>query len=120
MKIDVDVFETTVLIQAAWPDGTILRSMMMQRAINEWFYLLRPKDATAVFEWFKKHAEIKTVNHRIFMLRYDPDNQYSVEATDEKGVRTIQQAFKMNTNYYVRDNSYISPEFITNATKIEP
>jgi hypothetical protein len=54
---------------------------------------------------------------RIFMARYNPDNQYRVTVSDGVNTETV-EAFKLDGRYWIKSNRVCAEEYIKNVEKI--
>ena len=117
-KIEIDYFEFSVLVEACWHSGTILRHSIMQKAINGWFHCLSADEQKSAYNFFKrtKGDESTEEIQKMFLARYDPDNQYIVD-TDCKGITVRENAFLFNGKYHTTDAYTINEKFIVNKTK---
>jgi hypothetical protein len=75
-----------------------------------------------LFDWLNRDDRyqkslIAEGETKIFNARFDPDNQYMVHTT-MNGMDNSIHTFKWNELYYVKRNTWISPEFITKVEKL--
>jgi hypothetical protein len=75
-----------------------------------------------LFEWLNRNDNYKQSLEKeeetqIFHARFDPDNQYMVHTTREEK-DDVHRTFKYKDLYYVRSNSWVTPELITKVEKI--
>lgn len=108
--VSIDFFELTVLIEASWDGGTILRHSIMEKAINKWFHAMTPDDQKRIHEIFNRIKIAETPLQKQFLARFDPDNQYAIIVTDFKNRRNARVAYLYDGLYYVDTRSYLSPE----------
>lgn len=115
-NIVLDVHDFTVLIEASWHCGTILRYSIMERAINEWYAALSPPELARVYEFFNRTQKPKEEIQHKFLARYNPNNQFFVTTLYE-GKKETHHAYKFNDEYFVSSTKRISKEYIT---EVEP
>jgi hypothetical protein len=118
----IDFFELAFLAEACIPPNPIARTMFWQRLTNVYWEQMSDEERDRLFEWLNRNDNYKQSLEKeeetqIFHARFDPDNQYMVYTTmDEKD--DVNRAFKYKDLYYVRSNSWITPEFITKVEKL--
>jgi len=117
MKLTIDYFELTVLIEASWHAGTILRYSIIEKAIDYWYNRLEDNDRARLYDFFKRDFEVKEEIQEIFMARYNPDNQYEV-TTDFEGKINKYHCFKWCDEYHTDKKTSIKEKYITEITKI--
>jgi|GEM_PF-3604953 hypothetical protein len=116
ITLTLDVHAYSVLIEAAWGAGTGLRMEIMQRAVNEWFHRLHPKDVATLFHFFStkmKRYPVAEEEQAHFLGRYDPDNQYLVAAGD-----VTHHCYRVNDRFYVALNAWVDQDQITKVVKL--
>jgi len=124
--IQIDFFELSILIEACWSGGTILRASVMQKAVDEWYHKLTPNERERLYSYTirvlrDKGAvmEMDKEIQEIFLARYNPANQYEVYYVDN-GEKKSRQAFKWNNKYYINRTTHIIPEVITQVVANTP
>jgi hypothetical protein len=118
----IDFFELAFLAEACIPPNPIARTMFWQRLTNVYWEQMSDEERDRLFEWLNRNDNYKRSLEKeeetqIFHARFDPDNQYMVYTTMD-GKDDVNRAFKYKDIYYVRSNSWITPEFITKVEKI--
>jgi hypothetical protein len=118
----IDFFELAFLAEACIPPNPIARTMFWQRLTNVYWEQMSEEEREHLFEWLNRNDKYKQSLEKeeetqIFHARFDPDNQYMVYTTMD-GKDDVNRAFKYKDLYYVRSNSWITPEFITKVEKI--
>jgi hypothetical protein len=118
----IDFFELAFLAEACIPPNPIARTMFWQRLTNVYWEQMTEEEREHLFEWLNRNDNYKQSLEReeetqIFHARFDPDNQYMVYTTMD-GKDDVNRTFKYKDLYFVRSNSWITPEFITKVEKI--
>ena len=118
----IDFFELAFLAEACIPPNPIARTMFWQRLTNVYWEQMSEEEREHLFEWLNRNDNYKRSLEKeeetqIFHARFDPDNQYMVYTT-MNGKDDVNRVFKYKDLYYVRSNSWITPEFITKVEKI--
>lgn len=126
--IQIDFHELSILIEACWHGGTILRASVMQKAVDNWYNLLTPTERNGLYSYaervLKDRGAIMEMDkeiQEIFLARYNPNNQYTViAATDGLSLKQDQviQAFKWNEKYYINRTTHILPSAIKTVNQI--
>ena len=124
MKVDLDIHEMFYLLESCLR-GSHLRSSTILRYVDDWYNLLSPSQRHKLYEWtlilvyygeFKIRSEACGAD-RIFMARYNPDNQYRVTVSDGVNTETV-EAFKLDGRYWIKSNRVCAEEYIKNVEKI--
>jgi hypothetical protein len=118
----IDFFELAFLAEACIPPNPIARTMFWQRLTNVYWEQMTEEERDKLFEWLNRNDNYKRSLEKeeetqIFHARFDPDNQYIVYTTMD-GKDDVNRTFKYKDLYFVRSNSWITPEFITKVEKI--
>ena len=118
----IDFFELAFLAEACIPPNPIARTMFWQHLTDEYWEQMSDEERDRLFEWLNKNDRYKRSleneeETQIFHARFDPDNQYMVYTTMD-GKDDVNRAFKYKDLYYIKRNSWITPEFITKVEKI--
>ena len=118
----IDFFELAFLAEACIPPNPIARTMFWQHLTDEYWEQMTDDERDRLFEWLNKNDNYKRSLEKeeetqIFHARFDPDNQYIVYTTMD-GKDDVNRAFKYKDLYFVRRNSWITPEFITKVEKL--
>ena len=118
----IDFFELAFLAEACIPPNPIARTMFWQRLTNVYWEQMSDEERDRLFEWLNRNDNYKRSLEKeeetqIFHARFDPDNQYMIYTTMD-GKDDVNRAFKYKDLYYVKRNSWITPEFITKVEKI--
>jgi hypothetical protein len=118
----IDFFELAFLAEACMPPNPIARTMFWQRLTNVYWEQMSEEEREHLFEWLNRNDNYKRSLEKeeetqIFHARFDPDNQYMVYTTMD-GKDDVNITFKYKDLYFVRSNSWITPEFITKVEKI--
>ena len=118
----IDFFELAFLAEACIPPNPIARTMFWQRLTNVYWDQMSDEERDRLFEWLNRNDNYKQSLEKeeetqIFHARFDPDNQYMVHTT-MNGKDDVNRTFKYKDLYFVRSNSWITPEFITKVEKI--
>jgi hypothetical protein len=118
----IDFFELAFLAEACIPPNPIARTMFWQRLTNVYWEQMSDEERDRLFEWLNRNDNYKQSLEKeeetqIFHARFDPDNQYMVYTT-MNGKDDLNRAFKYKDLYYVKRDSWITPEFITKVEKL--
>jgi hypothetical protein len=118
----IDFFELAFLAEACIPPNPIARTMFWQHLTDEYWGQMSNEERDRLFEWLNRNDYYKQSleneeETQIFHARFDPNNQYMVYTTMD-GKDDVNRAFKYKDLYYVKRNSWITPEFITKVEKI--
>lgn len=121
MKVNLSKFEMFYLLESCL-NGSHSRSGTILGFVNEWYNKFTKKGREQLYNWvlrnvyegeFKERPQLCGAD-KIFMARYNPDNQYRVSLINGNTV----EAFKMDGTYYVSSYKYISDICITKVEKI--
>ena len=124
MKVNLNLFEMSWLLESCLR-GSCLRSGTIDRFIDAWYGMLNGRERESLYEWmlrivydgtFKPMPSMCGADERL-MARYDPDNQYEVEALWSDTKRLL-RAFKLNDRYYINSTRYVNPASIINVRKL--
>lgn len=124
MKVNLDIFEMYYLLESCFR-GSHLRSETIIRFVDEWYHLLTPRNRQDLYTWilrdiyngdFKPRSQLCGAD-KIFMTRYNPDNQYKVTAKYNDKTDTI-EAFLMDGRYYTSSHRFIAEEYIQKIEKL--
>jgi len=118
----IDFFELAFLAEACIPPNPIARTMFWQHLTDVYWEQMSEEERDRLFEWLNRNDNYKRSlekeeDTQMFHARFDPDNQYMVYTTMD-GKDDVHRAFKYKDLYYVKRNSWITPEFITKVEKI--
>jgi hypothetical protein len=118
----IDFFELAFLAEACIPPNPIARTMFWQHLTDVYWGQMSDEERDRLFEWlnrndYYKQSLEKEEDTQMFHARFDPDNQYMVYTTMD-GKDDVNRAFKYKDLYYVKRNSWITPEFITKVEKL--
>lgn len=124
MRVNLDLFEMSWLLESCLR-GSHLRSGTVDRFVDTWYGMLNGRERESLYEWmlrivyegtFKPMPSMCGADERL-MARYDPDNQYEVEALWSDTKRLL-RAFKLNDKYYINSTRYVNPSSILNVRKL--
>lgn len=124
MTVDLDIFEMHYLLESCLR-GSHLRSSTILKYVDDWYSLLSTSQRQCLYEWtlrlvyngeFKIRPETCGAD-RIFMARYNPDNQYRVTVSDGENTETV-EAFKLDGRYWIKSNRRCEEEYIKGIEKI--
>jgi hypothetical protein len=116
--ITIDFFEFCFLVEACVPPRPIARTMFWHKAINTHYHALSPDERAHLHDWMQKDYSyqkgLKEGNEDVlwFEARYNPDNQYIVEADGKE-----RECFLRDGKYCLGIYYWISPKHITNVKK---
>jgi hypothetical protein len=118
----IDFFELAFLAEACIPPNPIARTMFWQHLTDVYWEQMSDEERDKLFDWLNRNDYYKQSleneeETQIFHARFDLDNQYMVYTT-MNGKDDVNRAFKYKDLYYVKRNSWITPEFITKVEKI--
>lgn len=124
MKVDLDIHEMFYLLESCLR-GSHLRSSTILRYVDDWYNLLSQSQRHKLYEWTLRlvyDGEFKIRSSacgadRIFMARYNPDNQFRVTVSDGKKTETV-EAFKLDGRYWIKSNRSCAKEYIKNVERI--
>jgi hypothetical protein len=124
-KFEIDFFELSFLAEACIPPRPIARTHFWEQLTDRYWHEMDPDERVRLFEWIQRHGDyqtgLKAGNDyiRIFHARFDPDNQYKIFCTKDKGPVFIYNAFKVGEQYWTGTRTSISEENIVKIEKIE-
>jgi hypothetical protein len=121
----IDFFELAFLAEACIPPRPIARTMFWQNLTDKYWHQMTEGERIHLFEWLQKDWRYqesleKEADTKIFHARFDPDNQYIVNAEFNGKPEEPIRAFKMGDRYYVGTNVWIAEELITSVDKFIP
>ena len=124
MRVNLDLFEMSWLLESCLR-GSHLRAGTVDRFVDTWYGMFNGRERESLYEWmlrivydgeFKPMPSMCGADERL-MARYDPDNQYEVEALWSDTKRLL-RAFKLNDKYYINSTRYVNPASIINVRKL--
>lgn len=124
MRVNLDLFEMSWLLGSCLR-GSHLRAGTVDRFVDTWYGMFNGRERESLYEWmlrivydgeFKPMPSMCGADERL-MARYDPDNQYEVEALWSDTKRLL-RAFKLNDKYYINSTRYVNPSSIINVRKL--
>jgi hypothetical protein len=118
----IDFFELAFLAEACIPPNPIARTMFWQHLTDVYWEQMSDEERDKLFDWLNRNDNYKRSLEKeeetqIFHARFDPDNQYMVYTTMD-GKDDVNRTFKYKDLYFVKRNSWITPEFITKVEKL--
>ena len=122
MRVNLDFFEMYCLLESCFR-GSHLRTPTIYRFVDEFYVWFSPEERKNLHDWivrdiydgkFEPRSQMCGAD-RVFMARYDSDNQYSVVT---KGGGKGFMAFFLDGKYYVNSKTYIDNESIIRIKKI--
>ena len=134
MRVNLDFFEMRYLLESCFR-GSYLRTDTIRRFVDEFYEQFTPEERTHLHDWivrdiydgkFEPRSQLGGAD-RVFMARYDPDNQYRVSVREPvspdngQNVAAViweREAFLLDGKYYVNSKTYINKGSITSITKI--
>lgn len=117
----IDFFELAFLAEVCVPPVPIARSMFWKNLTDKYFDQMTESERARMFEFlnrkdrFKKALEDNEEDVLCFYNRFNPDNQYEVEAANGKTYRT----FLHNGKHHIYETTYIPEENIKSFKKLE-
>lgn len=124
MKVNLDLFEMSWLLESCLR-GSHLRNGTIDKFVDIWYGKLNGRERQQLYEWmlrllydgeFKPMPSMGGADER-FIARYNPDNQYEVEAV-WSGTRQMIRAFKLGKKFYVNSTRFINPKSIVRINKL--
>ena len=124
MKVGLDLFEMSWLLESCLR-GSHLRSATVDRFVDEWYGVFNGEERARLYEWmlrlvyegeFKPMQSMCGADER-FMARYNPDNQYVLDAI-WSGSRHPIRVFKLGDLFYVNSTRYVNPKSIIQVHKL--
>lgn len=112
----INYFEFTVLVEASWHSGTILRHSIMEKAINVWYRDLSWNERSRAFEFFNRTQDAKNEIQERFLARFNPDNQFKVES-DGKGIKRSDILYLYKGEYWETTRSFADKKYIKKVEK---
>lgn len=134
MRVNLDFFEMYYLLESCFR-GSHLRVSTIYRFVDEFYVWFSPEERKNLHDWivrdiydgkFEPRSQLCGAD-RVFMARYDPDNQYEVTVREPvrpnngKNVGAViweRQVFLLDGKYYVSSRTYIDNGSIIGITKI--
>ena len=124
MKIELDIFELSFLIEACLPPKPIARAMFFDRVIDEIYHELTVKDRALILKWAQRSMDGRYSDNTSdpqyleFVARYDAGNQYLVKG-ELKGKTEEIEAYLFNGEYKTTRQSFVRPDAIVSVEKIK-
>ena len=126
MNVELDIHELGWLLDTCLR-GSHLRTGTIKKFVDVWYNRLTEQQRYNLYEWSLRityngafhPSETCCGMDRIFMKRYDPENQYLVK-TLYRGVTEEHRAFGMNGEFYIESNRCIEKKYITKVEHIVP
>ena len=134
MRVNLDFSEMYYLLESCFR-GSHLRVSTIYRFVDEFYVWFSPEERKNLHDWivrdiyggkFEPRSQLCGAD-RVFMARYDPDNQYEVTVREPvrpnngKNVAAViweRQVFLLDGKYYVSSRTYIDNGSIIRITKI--
>ena len=126
MRVNLDFFEMYYLLESCFR-GSHLRSGTIGRFVDEFYVWFSPEERKNLHDWivrdiydgkFEPRSQLCGAD-RVFMARYNPDNQYRVKTLFD-GKEEIHEVFLRNGRYYTKSDRFIAEKYITSVEKIPP
>lgn len=124
MKVNLDLFEMSWLLESCLR-GSLLRTGTIDKFVDMWYGKFNGRERVQLYERmlrlmydgeFKPRPKMCGADER-FMARYNPDNQYEVEAV-WSGTRQMIRAFKLGDKFYVSSARFVNPKSIIRIEKL--
>ena len=134
MRVNLDFSEMYCLLESCFR-GSHLRVSTIYRFVDEFYVWFSPEDRKNLHDWivrdiydgkFEPRSQLCGAD-RVFMARYNPDNQYRVSVREPvrqsngKNVAAViweRPVFLLDGKYYINSKIYIDKGSITSITKI--
>lgn len=124
MKVNLDLFEMSWLLESCLR-GSHLRTGTIDKFVDIWYGKFNGRERQQLYEWMLRllyDGEFKPVPgmggaDERFMARYNPDNQYKVEA-EWSGTRQTIRAFKLGDKFYINSTRFVNPKSIIKIDKL--
>lgn len=121
---EIDFYELSFLAEACIPPRPIARAMFWQSLTDKYWYQMTEGERAHLFEWLQRNGWYEESlkeeeDTQVFHARFDPDNQYTIKV-DYYGEESERRAFKLNDNYYIGRNRWVSDEYIVSVEKFIP
>lgn len=134
MRANLDFFEMYCLLESCFR-GSHLRTDTIRRFVDEFYVWFSPEERKNLHDWilrdiydgkFEPRSQLCGAD-RVFMARYDPDNQYEVTVREPvcpdngKNVAAViweREVFLLDGKYYINSKTYIDNGSVTRITKI--
>lgn len=126
MKVDLDIFEMSWLLDACLR-GSHLRASTIERFVDDWYDELTEQQRYNLYEWTLrltyggnfKPSDTCCGADKVFMARYNPDNQYMIMVRYE-GKTSKYRCFLYNGEYHVTTSRFIGKEYIKKVERYTP
>jgi hypothetical protein len=112
----IDYFEFTVLVEASWHSGTILRYSIMVKAIDVWYRDLTWNERSRAFKFFNRTQKAENEIQKRFLARFNPDNQFRVESAG-KGLKRTDILYLYKGEYWDSTRSCADSKYIKKIEK---
>ncbi len=118
-KFSIDFFELAFLAESCIPPVPIARGMFFQDLSKVYYNQMTDGERARLFDWTKDKLDMNNDDCKVFYHRFNPENQYNVEALFE-GKKSKHKCFKVNDRYYTKPDTSIVDECIKKITHIVP
>ena len=118
-KYHIDFFEFAFLVEACIPPNPIARAMFWKSVIDEYYFIMTEGERERLWGWINKNDIYKerlieeNEDCLLFEARFNPDNQFLIEAKDKNGVINTFDCFYWKNEYHTKSNTSIIKDAIT-------
>lgn len=112
----VDFFELMFLAEVCIPPRPIARSMFWDDLSDKHYHAMSPDERKRAFDWLANKYDFNLDNADCshFFARYNPENQYKLQLTDESEV----SCYLFNGRYHISKNKTVSEGYIKEVEKV--
>ena len=122
-KFTIDFFEFSFLVEACIPPRPIARSMFFDSVSEKYYHEMTVNERKRLYDWMERcfvDRDLKNEQIKNFRARFNPDNQYIVEAkAPEKAESEIFECYLYNNEYHINLSTSIVKKYIIEVKKLE-
>jgi hypothetical protein len=114
----IDFFELSFLAESCLPPTPIARHNFFMNTINLYYHQMSWQQRKHFFEWIGKKLNTEYEESRLFIARYNPENQYLVK-TFHEGKEEDVEAFKYEEKYMISSSRRVDERYINGVEKLK-
>jgi hypothetical protein len=116
-RFNIDFFELAFLTEVCTPPSAIARHTFFLSVIDVHYHKMNLEERSHFYDWIGKMLDMEHDESKIFMARFNPDNQYVVD-TNCLGEEKQVEAFLLNGKYMISSTIRIDERYIVSVKKI--
>lgn len=116
-KFEIDFFELLFLAEVCIPPVPIARACFFDSLSEVHYHKMSKEQRLRFYEFLKPKLNIDNEDHKLFLCRFNPENQYQI-TTGYLGEVEFHNSFLMDEKYHTSKNKFIAPDYIIDILPI--